>query len=250
MLQKNFFFSPSLILVSALTLGVSSTSLLDVENARAATIQTTIDFESGFSDLDPVSTVSAGGTQVTFSVGSGTTGGSDPATIAEIGIPSQGFAPRDGQGTAIEPLIGNFFLRDAHGDPENYPGNYFMEFDQLVSSLSVDLLDFRTDGGGEVGDIVTLNVFSDLFTTNIGSTTFTITPGLPDPNLETLLVDLSDNFIRSASIIHSGQDGGTGIDNIVFEREVADIPDPSSLLGLFIFGTLALGSKPFRKQKS
>ncbi|MGK7926041.1 MAG: hypothetical protein AB4290_12490 [Spirulina sp.] len=243
--QKNLL-SPSLILVSALTLGVSSTSLLGVEKASAATIATTIDFESGFSDGDSVSTVSAGGTQVTFSVGSGTTGGSDPATIAEVGFPLTGFYPTDGQGTAIESSIGNFFLTDTFGTAHNY----FMEFDQLVSSLSVDLLDFRAEGSIVVGDTVTLNVFSDLFSTNIGSATFTITSGLPDPNLEPLLVNLSDNLIRSASIIQSGEDGGTGIDNIMFEREIKDVPDPSSLLGLFVLGTLALSSKSFRQQKS
>ncbi|MBP0015963.1 MAG: PEP-CTERM sorting domain-containing protein, partial [Cyanobacteria bacterium SBLK] len=94
------------------------------------------------------------------------------------------------------------------------------------------------------GDTVTLNVFSDLFSTNIGSSTFTITPGLPDPNLETLFVNLSGNLIRSASIVHSGSDGGTGIDNITFTRKV---PEPSSLLGLLVLGTLGLGLKSSRK---
>lgn len=242
MRQKNFFLSPSLILVSALTLGVSSTLLFSVDNAHAGKIKTTIDFESGFSDLDPVSTVSTGGTQVTFSIGPGTIGGIAPAKIAEIGAPSTGFALRDGQRTAIEPLIGNFFLTDT----TRTAYNYFMEFDQLVSSLSIDILDFRADGGGAVGDTVTLNVFSDLFSTNIGSATFTIAPGLPDPNLETLFVNLSDNLIRSASIVQSGADNGTGIDNITFTRKV---PEPSSLLGLLVLGTLGFGLKSARKQQ-
>ncbi|MBP0022349.1 MAG: hypothetical protein J7647_32930, partial [Cyanobacteria bacterium SBLK] len=189
MLQKNFFF-PSLIRVSALTLGIFSTLLFNADNARAGTVKTTIDFESGFSDRQPVSIVSTGGTQVTFSVGPGTAGGSSSGQIAEIGAPSTGFALRDGQGTAIEPLIGNFFFTDTTSTAHNY----FMEFDRLVSSLSIDILDFRVDGGGAVGDTVTLNVFSDLFSTNIGSSTFTITPGLPDPNLETLFVNLSGNL--------------------------------------------------------
>ena len=81
-----------------------------MEAARAATVTTTIDFESGFSDLQPVDTVLAGGKEVTFSVGPGTAGGISPAFIAEVGAPVTGFGPNDGGGTAIEPEIGSFFL--------------------------------------------------------------------------------------------------------------------------------------------
>lgn len=207
--------------------------------AQAGSITTTIDFESGFSELQPVDTILTGGNQVTFSVGSGTTGGISPGFIAEVGAPVTGFWPNDGGGTAIEADIGSFFLTDRGAL------NYFIEFDKTVSSLGVDILDFRGDGGTRDGD-VTLTAFSDLFSTAIGSTTFTIVPGLPNPNLESLFVDVPGNLIQSASIVYSGRDIGTGIDNITFETEV---PEPSSVMGLLALATLGAGSTMRRKQK-
>ena len=207
--------------------------------AQAASITTTIDFESGFSDLQPVDTVLAGGNQVTFSVGPGTTGGISPAFIAETGGPITAFSPNDGAGTAIAADIGSFFLTDRGAS------NYFIEFDQAVSGLGVDILDFRGDGGTRGGD-VTLTAFSDLFSTAISSTTFTIVNGLPDANLESLFVDVPGNLIQSASIVYSGRDIGTGIDNITFETE---IPEPSSVLGLLALATLGASSRLVRKQK-
>ena len=216
--------------------------------APAATMTTTIDFESGFVDFQPVDTIVAGGKQVTFSVGPGTTGGISPAFIAEVGAPATGFAPNDGGGTAIEAEIGSFFLTDQNPEAGQF-FDYFIEFDQPASSLSVDLLDFRNDGGGIVGDTVTLTVFSDLFSTAIGSDTFIITAGLPDPNLQTLFVEVPGNLIQSASIVNSGLDGGTGIDNITFKMETVDVPESSSILGLLALGTLGVGSTLLRKLK-
>ena len=212
--------------------------------AQAASVTTTIDFESGFSDLQPVNTILAGENQVTFSTGPGSTGGISPAFIAEVGGRVTGFAPYDGAGTAIEADIDSFFLTD--GD-ESF--NYFIEFDRAVSSLGLDILDFRGDGGTLGGD-VTLTAFSDLFSTAIGSTTFTIVPGLPDANLESLFVDATGNLIQSASIVYSGSDWGTGIDNITFEMETAAVPEPSSAIGLLAIGAAGASSLLKRKKQN
>ena len=217
--------------------GVAVLLLGTLETARAATMTTTIDFESGFSDLQPVDTVLAGGNQVTFGVGPGTTGGISPAFIAEVGNPVSGFNPNDGGGTAIEPEIGHFFLTDEIQGPSNI-FNHFIEFDQPVSSLSTDILDF-----GRLGSTVTLTAFSDLFSTAIASDTFIVVPsGVPNTSLRTLFVEVPDNLIQSASIVHSAMDRGTGIDNITFEMETVDVPEPSSMLGLLALGTLGVGS--------
>lgn len=209
----------------------------------------TIDFETGFSDLDPVSAVATSdGNQVTFSVGPGLAGGISSAFIAEVGDPFTAFIPSDGEGTALEPEIGRFFLADDNGAPLD-AFNYFMEFSNPISNLSVDLLDFRIDGGGSSSDTVTLTVFSDSFTTAIGSAVFDITDGLPIGALATLSVDNPSGLVRSASIVHSGSDLGTGIDNISFTTNSSQTstPEPESTLGILALSMLAIKLLKSRK---
>ena len=220
--------------------GTATFSLGSISAAKAATI----DFEAGFSDLDPVGTVTASdGNEVTFSVGPGTTGGSSTAFITEIGAPVTALAPRDGRLTTIDSQIGNFFLSDENNGPLNSL-NYFMEFADPITELSVDILDFRRDGGPTPIRTVTLTTFSDSFTTVVGSAVFDITRGLPNPNLETLRVDNPNGLIRSASIVY-GVDSGTGIDNITFKTA----PEPAAVVSLLALGALGAGTLLKRKQK-
>lgn len=200
---------------------------------------TLINFENGFIDSQAVNTVITTDNEVTFSIGSGTTGGTSPAFIAGVGSPLTAFTPNDGLGTVSEPLIGNFILTDQPIGMLNPPGlNYFIEFKNPVNSLSLDLLDYQ-DGGPNIGDTAILMAFSDTFLTPLTSDIFTITDNLPDGNLETLLVESANISIKSASLIFSAYDPGTAIDNIKFQTQA--IPEPLSILGTFTalgFGTI------------
>ena len=89
-------------------------------------------------------------------------------------------------------------------------------FDNPVIGISLDAYDFRDDGGGASGNLIILNVFSDSFSTQVVSDTFTIPAGrgtLPDGNVVHFVVD--NPSIKSA-ILEYGLDDGTGIDNISF----------------------------------
>lgn len=191
--------------------------------AGPALAVTTIDFEA-FTYPDLLGPVSIGGNVVTFSVG---TPGASPGIIAEVGDPRTAFVPNDSPAGANAGLM---FLTDEDSGP--YLGlDYFIEFDRPVSSLSLDLYDYRVDGGPAPGDTATLTVYSDLFTTAVGSDVFVIP--IPNPvngNVEFLSVvaGVGESF-RSASLIFDGPDVGTGIDNVSFTT----IPAP---------GALALGS--------
>ena len=135
---------------------------------------TVIDFEN-FSDLQEINTVSVPGNEVTFTTG--TTTGTNPAYIAGVGDPVTGFYPNDGAGTPIESQIGDFFLTNQNtaNDSNWNDNNYFIEFDQPVENLSIDTLDFFS-----TGERMTLTVFSDSFSTAVGSDTFTIPSGVPE----------------------------------------------------------------------
>ncbi|PNW37120.1 UNVERIFIED_CONTAM: hypothetical protein BEN50_01980 [Euhalothece sp. KZN 001] len=186
---------------------------------------TVIDFEN-FSDLQEINTVSVPGNEVTFTTG--TTTGTNPAYIAGVGDPVTGFGPDDGAGTPIESQIGDFFLTTQNVTDRNRK-NYFIEFDQPVENLSIDALDFLI-----AGERITLTVFSESFSTAVGSDTFTIPSSAPNPNLETLSVANPSASIRSASLILTGDDIDTGIDNITFDTvpQVAEQPREFSEAGV------------------
>lgn len=186
-----------------------------------------IDFESGFAETDIVSTINTGDNVVTFVTG---TGSPLPTTyrIAERGSPREAFVPDD---LPDPDIAGDFFLTDEEvmGDGSlNGPGNYGMSFATPILSLSLLTMDYRADGGGAVGDTVTLNLFtaSD-FTGLVASDFFTIT-GAEVDGIVTALSVVSDMPVRSAMLTHSGRDVGTAIDNIRFES----VPEPGSVVSL------------------
>ena len=191
-----------------------------------------IDFESGFAALDPVGAVVTATNTVTFSVGPGTTGGVGPAFIADVGGPTTAFVPHDTPEAGAAGRIGEFFLTDETAGP-SAALNYFIEFADPVASLGLDLIDFRRDGGPSAGDTATLTVYSDSFSTAVGFDIFTIPLTNPvDGNVERLMVSLGGKVIKSASIVFSTPDVGTGIDNITF------VPEPATLalLGIGLAG--------------
>jgi len=180
---------------------------------------TTIDFEEGFSDKQKVvEPVEVANNEVTFSIDSG-----QPAFIAKVGPPRTAFGPDD----AAPSGAGSFFLTDERGSESNLSkrGNYSIDFNQPVSRLSVDILDFRVEGITNVGDSVILRAFSDSGSV-VGSDSFNIIEGLPDPNLETLSIVNPDSPISSAVIINEANDAGTGIDNITFHTSETNNEPP------------------------
>ena len=199
-----------------------------------------IDFESGFSDRQAVTQVITPTNAVYFR---SRVGRRDQSSlfIAEVGLPTTAFVARDTP--ADLNVSGRYFLTDEPNGPwARFP--YYMSFARPVQNLSLNLYDYRIDGGPWIGDTVTLRVF-DQGNNLVGTDVYTI--GLPNPvNGNIILLSIMDPSapIQSAFLDFSGRgDVGTGIDNISFST----VPLPSSLL-LMGFGLLGLaGWRRFRK---
>ena len=186
---------------------------------------TTIDFE-GFGDKQPYGAVNTGDNIVTFSVGSP---GAGPGYTAVVGGPMTSFVPMDTPAN----LTAGTFLTDETAGPD-LKLDYYFTFANLVSSVSLDLYDYRVDGGPEIGSTATLTVYSDLFTTPVGTDVFTVPTTNPvDGNIELLSVVSGSFNILSASVTFDLPDVGTGIDNIEF----CTIPAPGAIL----LGSIGVG---------
>ncbi len=188
----------------------------------------TIDFDS-FADQTAINSINTGDNIVTFSVGSP---GLLPAYIARVGGSTTGFVPDD----IPQGVIDGGFLTDEFNGP-TVAHDYFIEFTNPVSSLGLDLYDFRRDGGGQIGDVVQLTVFSDAFTTAIGTQSLYIASGLPDGNVSHLEVMGNGLNIMSASITY-GADVGTGLDNVTYST--VPVPAPGAVF-LGAIGTSVVG---------
>lgn len=186
--------------------------------AGPAQALTTVDFEI-YKYADPLGPVAIGGNVATFSVGAP---GAAPGIIAEVDKPTTAFVPWD---SPAGTNAGKMFLTDELGEYGPVLAlDYFIEFDKPVNYLSLDLYDYRVDGGPDLGDTATLTVYSDLFTTAVGSDIYVIpVPNPVDGSVVTLSV-FADS-IRSASLVFDLPDVGTGIDNIAF----ITIPAPGAL---------------------
>jgi hypothetical protein len=186
-----------------------------------------IDFET-FATQIPLGPVVTTTNTVTFSV----TGGLSAYT-ATVGSPQTAFAPNDMPAVNV---AGTVFLTDELNGP-TVGRDYFMSFAAPVSNLSLNLYDYRVDGGPATGDTATLTVYSDwLRTTSVGSDVFTIpAPNPVDGNVVLLDVPNPSAPILSASITFSKSDVGTGIDNITFNT----VPESTTML-LLCSGFLGL----------
>jgi hypothetical protein len=138
-------------------------------------------------------------------------------------------------------MAGARFLTDELAGPglPNKALNYFLSFAVPIMNLSLDLYDFR-DGGAQRGDTATLTLFSDLFTTPVAVASFMIpllpAPLPPDGNIVNLAAATGVFNVFSASLVFSGPDLGTGIDNVTF----TSAPEPWSIL-LLGSGMLGMG---------
>lgn len=220
--------------------------VLTGSSAQAGT--TIIDFES-FGDVVPVTSVVVPGNVVTFSI-IHPTGGTTPAYTAQTGAPMTAFVVGSTPDTPVG--VTGTYLTDERAGP-NLTGDYRMQFANPISSLSLDLYDYRVDGGPGIGDRAILTVYSDSnWTSPIGSDIFTIpNPNPVDGNIEHLSVALGSYNILSADLTFvdgpldgnlSGRDVGTGIDNIA----ITTIPAPGAMI-LGALGTGIVGV--FRRRK-
>lgn len=189
-----------------------------------------IDFESGFERLETVTSVATSNNTLNFSLSGGTT-----LFVANVGIPKDAFESVVEEGmifdipTDGEP--GSFFT--TYG-PEN-PSDYQFDFEVPVGEFSVQLYDFRGDGGARPTDFVTLRAFSDSGRTDEVAMNQFVIPSPRPTDGAVLTLDVSAPSIAALTLEFSTNDRGTGIDNIRF----VTIPEPSTSV-LFIFGLLAL----------
>ncbi|OZH54252.1 hypothetical protein AFK68_12080 [Hydrocoleum sp. CS-953] len=225
---------------------VTSVGLVAISSPVQAASMGVVDFESGFTDRQFINSVTANnGNELTFWKGDQTP--TSLPEIAKIGWPYSAFGPTDG--LTLQPRIGNFFLTD--GPSESVANNYFIEFSQAVSEVSVDLLDFDALSYHGGPGVATVTVFSDSFSTVINSQDFLSSTGAGE-TLDTFSISGNSNAIKSLSIVYSVNgrgDVGTGIDNIRFKQFEASqsTPEPASILGLLGIAAVGAASKLKRK---
>jgi hypothetical protein len=141
--------------------------------------------------------------------------------------------PRYSNGTEYAQAGNCFYSDDESGFSDGF--NYYISFENPVTSLSLDLYDYSDDGNHDTevpvdctgnapcdGDIATLTVYSNLDqTTIVATTTYTVDDqNWADGQVANLSIAPGEPFV-SASITFSNIDRGTGIDNIIFEEAVA-----------------------------
>ncbi len=217
-----------------------------------------IDFESGYAEGQDIGYVVSDGIGASFSCGL-TRALSSSCVAAEAGPSTQAFANSiAGADTSFDGRTGRFTATDREGLRSST--NYYLEFDSVISSFAVDLVDFRTDGGGKVGDVVHLNAYN-LADSLVSSIMLEIEAGWVDGIVKNLSISNSDGF-SFVEIIHSGMDVGTAIDNITFSarniisevEEINEVPAPYGIsllfLGIFvIFLEYVKGHSSLRKLK-
>ena len=225
------------------------TSLIYAQQSCAMTL---VDFEAGFTDGDRIGVVDTGDNQVTFQIGLNGTPSRDvflatprgtQAAFLAFNTASTAYLPPNVlRNQADQDRAGNFFLTD--GDAT--ASDYFISFEQAVSFVSLDLLDF--DGASARGGPgqYTISIFSDKFTTVLDSLFF---GDSPDGIIDTVSFDGFDNIyslLVAYATPNGGGDPGTALDNLTFETVPTEVPTPTAILPT-LFG---MGMASFRKRFS
>jgi hypothetical protein len=201
-----------------------------------------IDFEAGYSRLDPVSLVNTATNSVTIE----TLGdASAPTFIAQVGTkPKDAFENVvNGQILGDTPEGGNpgsYFLTDGAGNV----ANYLFSLKNPVGEFSIDLYDYVGDGGAAVTDYAQLTAYADVARTSVVATDTYVVPK-PRP-LDGLAVTLtvSAPAIAAVTLDFSTLDRGTGVDNIQF----VTVPEPSAMvLAALSIVTLLIGVQRRRR---
>ena len=195
------------------------------------------------SEDDLVASVRRKGVTVSFSTESPSGEVSTPF-IAKIGEPRVAFQSALGGDTPVNPSGSVYMAAGTYSltDGLRQTHDYIINFSAPVANLSLDLFDYRGDGGpANLGvDNVELQVFNTAGA-QIGSDTFV----LPDPRpIDGNVVNLgvSTEGISSARLHFNGIEGGTAIDNIRFV-----VPEPAGL-GLATIGLIGLLGRSRRQR--
>ncbi len=219
-----------------------------------------IDFESGYVDQQSVNgAIDTGDNLVTISTTGVNGNPSGLSYIAGVGLPRTAFTtgtnPAIADDEAVDGRAGSFFLTDENVVDSNiYASDYVFSFADGITELSLDIFDFRVDGGAQnVSDSATaiLTLFADEAMTQIvGMTSFTATlENQPiDGNWENLFV-LADGTAVKAMLEFGGVDRGVGVDNFSFLTQpppINPVPEPSSFV---LLGIGAVGLLGFRRMK-
>jgi ankyrin repeat protein len=144
-------------------------------------------------------------------------GKKSPAFVAGVGLPQTAFNPGDSPNPGT--FAGKRFLTDEEFGP-GVGNDYYLRFEKPITSLSLDLYDFRPDGGPRLGDTAMLKLFADdNYKTLVGQSIYKIEIVEIDQNVVRMRVKLDCVAARSARLVFSQPDIGTGIDNITFQTE-------------------------------
>ncbi len=176
-----------------------------------------IDFETGFNDCDPVTDVMlSDGNMVTFGVGLSPLD-QTCAYIGKAGSPVTAYSPDD---RIPDGLDGQYFLADEDNGP-SIKLNYYIKFKDRIHDFALDLYDYRNDGGPNIGDSVTVSIYSDDFTTKIADKKFMVVGGSADPNV--FHFNLTGfGMVKSAGVVFQTYDVGTAIDNLSYNNYAND----------------------------
>lgn len=125
-----------------------------VSGATAATANAdSLNFEVGFTDGQALSgAISTGSNAVTF-----TTLDGGLMYVGQVGKPKTAFGRKDLPGSSD---VGKYFISDDNGRPLQR-NEYAFSFANPITDLTLDLIDFRGDGGARPGSKAFLTLYSD-----------------------------------------------------------------------------------------
>lgn len=207
-----------------------------------------ISFEHGYGEGDFISSATVG--DITVDLACGSKGDfSSGCAIAKAGAPTAAFVNEvdiDDQSENVS-RTGLYSLTDIDGLKS--ASDYSFLFSSSIKIFSIDLIDFRDDGGAEIGDIVELRAFDTLFGNVVSSIGFSIEGNWSDGLIRNLTLTSSTGF-QYLELVHSRGDVGTAIDNIEFSTVLVSEPSNSFLYAVVLLLVLRFSNLCNRKRNS